>query len=40
MNLDNNEEVVLEETDADVNDDINENGVTDLKALIEQELNN
>ena len=38
--LENDEEVVLEEADADANDDVNENGVTDLKALIEQELNN
>ena len=37
-NLDNDDELVLEEADND--NDINESGVTDLKALIEQELNN
>jgi len=36
--LDNNGELVLE--DIDNNDYLNDNGVTDLKALIEQELNN
>ena len=37
-NLDNDDELVLEDTDND--NDTNESGVTDLKALIEQELNN
>lgn len=37
-NLDNDDELVLEDIDND--NDTNESGVTDLKALIEQELNN